>query len=222
MNTESTEECIESIYKLGHEGTPTSLKSLADYLHLKPATVLEKVNRLIKLGIARRVDKKGIVLTRAGEKQAIDIIRKHRLAERFLVDVLGLPWEEVHDDACKFEHIMSDKVADALEKFLNHPESCPHGHPIPDRRGRINKEQYSRLSELGAMDCCQVVRVSEDSPQHLRYLATLGLFPDTPVKVEQVAPFNGPLLVRVRDSCYAVGREIAKKIWVKKDPPRNE
>jgi DtxR family transcriptional regulator, Mn-dependent transcriptional regulator len=217
LSSENTEEYIESIYKLEHEGRPPNLKRLSDYLHLAPATVLEKVKRLIKLGLARQTTKKDILLTMAGKKQAVEVIRKHRLAERFLVDVLGLPWDEVHDDACRFEHSMSDKVADALEKFLSYPANCPHGYPIPNKAGKMKEEKDLRLSELNACESCEIVRVAENSPELLRHIATLGLIPRTKVTVEQVAPFNGAFLVRVNESHYALGREVADGIWVKKE-----
>jgi len=217
LRSEITEEYVESIYKLEREGPPPNLKRLADYLHLSPATVLEKVKKLIKHGLARQTPRKSIVLTPDGEKQAVEVIRKHRLAERFLVDVLGLPWDDVHDDACRFEHIMSDRIADALEKFLSFPDRCPHGYPIPDREGRIREEQSTRLSELCAGDSCEVVRVAEDSPELLHHLSTLGLIPRSTIYIEQVAPFNGAFLLRVNDACYALGRDVAGKIWVRKE-----
>lgn len=213
---ESTEEYIESIYKMEHEGKPANLKRLADSLNLTPTTVFGKVKKLVRQGLAEQTNHKGIMLTEEGEKQAIEVIRKHRLAEKFLVDVLGIPWEEVHEDACRFEHIMSDRVADALEGFLKHPSFCPHGHPIPDKAGKIKADKNIKLSEMSANESCEIIKVAENSPELLRYLAALKLFPNTTVKIEQVAPFNGAFLVRIGDSSYALGREIADKIWVQK------
>jgi DtxR family Mn-dependent transcriptional regulator len=216
MNTESTDEYIEALYKLEHDGTPANLKRLAGDLRLTPAAVCEKVRKLIKQGLAKQDQKKEFTLTREGEKLAVDIIRKHRLAEKFLVDVLGLPWDEVHEDACKFEHIMSDKVADALENFMHFPANCPHGHPIPSRTGKIKEEKYLKLSELKNSDTAEVMKVAEKSPGLLKYLSTLGLIPSSKICVEQVAPFNGAFLVKIGETCYALGRDIADSIWVKK------
>ncbi|MDQ7821177.1 MAG: metal-dependent transcriptional regulator [Candidatus Eremiobacteraeota bacterium] len=216
MKSESTDEYVESLYKLGNEGTPATLKRLATDLRLSPGAVCEKVRKLIKEGLASQDRKKEITLTTEGNMRAIDIIRKHRLAEKFLVDVLGIPWDEVHEDACRFEHILSDRVADALEEFLKHPAYCPHGHPIPDRHGIIKQEKHLKLSELSSDDSAEVMKVAEHSPGLLQYLATLGLIPHARIHIDQVAPFNGAFLVKIGGACYALGKEIADNIWVRK------
>ncbi len=217
MISESTDEYIEAILKFEDEGTPATVKTLSQYLRITPPAASEMVRKLITRDLAVQDGKKLILLTPSGKGKALNIVRKHRLAERFLVDALGLPWDEVHDDACKFEHILSDRVADALEMFLKNPEHCPHGHPIPDKHGIMRQEKYNKLSELRSDDNGEVVKVAENSQELLRYISTLGLVPGTKIHIEQVAPFNGAFLVKINDSCYALGKEIADKIWVKKN-----
>jgi len=216
MISESTDEYIEALLKFELEGTAATVKTLSQHLRITPPAASEMVRKLAARNLAIQEGKKGILLTPTGREKALNIIRKHRLAERFLVDVLGLPWDDVHDDACKFEHILSDRVADALEMFLKNPEYCPHGHPIPNKQGIMRQEHYIKLSELRSEDDGEVVKVAENSQELLRYISTLGLVPGTRIHIEQVAPFNGAYLVKIKDSCYALGKEIADKIWVRK------
>jgi DtxR family Mn-dependent transcriptional regulator len=161
------------------------------------------------------VKEKGITLTRKGEKAALELIRKHRISERFLVDVLGMDWKDVHDEACRLEHAISPEVECRMEALLGNPATCPHGHPIPDRLGRTSEEPLRRLSSLKKSQRGVIAKISEERRGLLEYLATLGILPRREVLVEQVAPFEGPLLVQIQGASYALGREIAEKIWVK-------
>lgn len=213
MDSPTAEEYLEIIYKLRQAERPVKQSQVANALKLHPTTVGEMIRRLSKKGLVKR-GARGIDLTKAGERVAIELIRRHRLSERFLVDVLGLPWEKAHDEACKLEHALSEDVTDSLEKFLESPASCPHGHPIPDRSGRISAERVRELSALSTGDRGTIVRVNEDDGEILAYLASLGLLPKVEVAVEEVAPFGGPLLVRVGRAKYALGREVASKIMV--------
>ena len=215
MTTRQGEEYLEAIYKLG-EMEPVSVKALSENLGLSAPSVVEMVKKLIERKLVTRAHDRRVVLTKKGKAEALSIIRKHRLAERFFTDVLQLNWADVHEEACKFEHVLSDQVADALERFLHYPSRCPHGHPIPTREGTVQEYPCVPLSEMKPEQSGVVEKVAdEDSPELLRYLATLGLVPDCRVCVEQVAPFKGPFLVKVGDSTYALGREIAEKIWIK-------
>ncbi len=119
----------------------------------------------------------GICLTEEGERQALQLVRKHRLAERFLTDVLGISWDKAHEEACKFEHVLDEEVEDGLDRLLSSPATCPHGHPIPSKQGVVKHQPSKRLCELGAGDKCVIVLISEEEPEMLRYLASLGLFP---------------------------------------------
>lgn len=218
-----TEEYLEAVYKLSENGEKVNLTKLADHLNLRPSTVWEKLQKLFKEGYLLQGDKKALSLTEKGEAKAKDVIRKHRLVEQFLVNTLGLPWDEVHEEACKFEHIMSTKVADALENFLNYPESCPHGHPIPDKNGTILEEPHELLSGLRPGESASVVKVEENSQTLLKHLLSLGIMPGTDITLEQIAPFNGAFLIRMDKECccYALGREIAGKIWIHKKAENN-
>ncbi|MBE0475771.1 MAG: metal-dependent transcriptional regulator [Coriobacteriia bacterium] len=213
MPSATMEEYLELVYKLSEKGDvrPTQI---AEALGVSGPTVTSALKRLEIRGLITRPDG-AVVLTEEGRREALDIIRRHRLSERFLVDVLGLSWEEVHDEACRLEHALSPKVMEALEAFMERPESCPHGHPIPTAAGEVREVEGVPLCESGGGQRVEIVQVSEDDHELLPYLASLGMFPGREVEVCEVAPFRGPLLVNVAGSQYALGREVAAKILVR-------
>lgn len=212
MPSATLEEYLEAIYKVAERG-PVRPSSLAEVMNVSAPTVTGALARLQSAGLVERPDG-AIELTLAGRRAALDIIRRHRLAERFLVDVLGLPWDEVHDEACQLEHALSPRVQLALETFMENPAVCPHGHPIPSADGAIAETEGSPLSDSASGAEVEITRIDDESGELLSYLSSLGMFPGTKVRVCDVAPFKGPLLVEVGDSRYAVGRDIAEKIVV--------
>lgn len=161
-----------------------------------------------------------VALTAKGQRAARTLVRRHRLSERFLTDVLGLDWESAHREACKLEHVLSPEVEEKLAEVLGNPETCPHGYPIPDENGHIEEEEIKPLCDFCVDEKGCIDRVEEEEPQLLQYLASLGLLPETDIVVKDIAPFGGPLLVKVGDTQYALGREVASKIWTRKGPSR--
>lgn len=212
MPSATIEEYLEAIYKLAEKG-PVRPSQLAEAMGVSAPTVTATLGRLQSAGLIDRPEG-GVELTHAGRRGALDIIRRHRLAERFLVDVLGLAWDEVHDEACQLEHALSPRVQRALEEFMDNPAVCPHGHPIPAEDGSIADPAGTPLCENGAGDEVEIVRIADEDGELLAYLSSLGMFPGTSVKVCDIAPFKGPLLVEVGDARYALGREVAEKIVV--------
>ena len=215
MTTPIVEEYLEAIYKLQAGGRPLGTTELGKELKVSAASASEMTDRLVDRGLAAKEKDHGITLTRRGQKAALELIRKHRISERFLVDVLGMDWKDVHDEACRLEHAISPEVESRMEKLLGNPVTCPHGHPIQDRLGRTAEEPVRKLSGLKRNQAGTIAKVAEERRSLLEYLATLGMMPGSDVKVEQVAPFDGPLLVQVKGATYALGREIAEKIWVR-------
>lgn len=213
MPSATIEEYLEAIYKLAEHGVVRP-SQLADALGVSAPTVTATLGRLQSQGLIDRPEG-AVELTIAGRQGALDIVRRHRLAERFLVDTLGLSWEEVHDEACQLEHALSPRVQQALERFLENPAVCPHGHPIPSASGEIAALEGEPLCASGAGSDVEIVRVEDEDGELLSYLATLGMFPGTQVKVCDVAPFKGPLLVEVGEARYALGRDVAEKIVVR-------
>ena len=175
----------------------------------------EKVRELVERELVLYEPYKGVSLTPAGQAQALAVIRRHRLWERFLTDVLGLSWDQVHEEACRLEHVTSPLVEERLAQLLGQPETCPHGHPIPTAAGEIVVEAGRPLAELRPGQRARVLRVPEEDVALLRYLATLGLKPQATVLVETVAPFQGPLTVQVGEARHVLGRELAAQIVVR-------
>ena len=213
--TPAVEEYLEAIYKMEQEG-PVIAARLAERMEVSPPTVADMLKRLSENGFVRASRRDGVRLTKKGTETAETLVRRHRLWERFLTDVLGLNWDEVHEEACKLEHAMSPQVEEKLAHILGHPETCPHGFPIPGTRGAKKRAREAKpLSDLKVGDEAVIERVSEEEPQLLQYLATLGLLPNARIRVREIAPFKGPLLVQVAGSQYALGQEVASKIMVR-------
>jgi DtxR family Mn-dependent transcriptional regulator len=232
MLTEKMEEYLEALFKLSREEEALNPARLSEHLGVTPPTVLDMLHRLEADGFVRYGGtgkgrgkgkvygraRKAISLTPKGERAATALVRRHRLSERFLTDVLGLDWESAHREACKLEHVLSPEVEEKLAEVLGNPETCPHGYPIPDEKGHIKEEEeeIKPLCDLCTNEKGRIARVEEEEPQLLQYLASLGLLPDVDIEVKEVAPFGGPLLVKIGDTQYALGREVASKIWTKK------
>jgi len=212
MPSATIQEYLEAIYKLSLKGEvrPTQI---AEVLAVSGPTVTATLRRLESAGLVTR-PLGGAALTEQGRREAIEVVRRHRLAERFLVDALQLPWETVHDEACLLEHAMSPRVLEALERFLDNPSVCPHGHPIPSIDGLLPAPTGVPLSDLGAGSEGYVVRVSEDDHEIVAYLGSVGLVPGAKVRVLEVAPFGGPMLVVVPGAEHAVSREVAASVFV--------
>ena len=215
MATAIVEEYLEAIYKLQAEEKALGTTELGRELKVSPASASEMTDRLAAQGLVLRGRERGITLTRKGKKVALQLIRKHRISERFLADVLGMDWKDVHDEACRLEHGISSEVERRMEALLGNPGTCPHGNPIPDRDGHTAEEPVRPLSTLGKSQRAIVARITEEHREFLEYLATLGVMPGREVLVEQVAPFVGPLLIQINGASYALAREVAQKIWVK-------
>ncbi len=215
MSSPIVEEYLEAIYKLQAPDRLLGTTELGRELKVSPASASEMADRLAEKGFIDKSRERGITLTKKGSKAALQLIRKHRLSERFLVDVLGMDWKDVHEEACRLEHAISQEVESRMEALLGNPATCPHGHPIPDRLGHTSETRSRRLSTLEKNQKGVIAKIEEERRGLLEYLATLGMMPESEVIVEQVAPFNGPLLIRVNGAGYALGREVAEKIWVK-------
>lgn len=217
MPTARTEEYLEAIYKLQEEtDKPVSISAVAEYLKLSAASASVMVKRLKQNGTVNYGQTRAISLTKEGLRQASRVIRRHRLAERLLTDYLNLSWDEVHDEACKLEHVISPQVEDRLAESLGNPSTCPHGYPIPNRNGEYPKIKILPLLDMKAGEQAVVSRVREEQPEILKYLADLELKPEAQIKLLEIAPFGGPLTVKIGNHEHALGRELAGAIMVTK------
>jgi len=212
MPTATLEEYLESIYKLAQVGAvkPTAI---AEAIGVSGPTVTATLRRLESHELITR-DGTDVVLTTEGMARAIDIVRRHRIAERFLVDVLGLDWDAAHEDACLLEHALSPRVLVALEKFLENPEVCPHGHPIPAADGSVAAVTGEALSVAPTGVPLRVLRVSENDDEVLGYVGEIGLRPGVTVVVAEKAPFAGPLTLDIGQVRCAIAEEIAQLVTV--------
>jgi DtxR family Mn-dependent transcriptional regulator len=172
------------------------------------------VKRLAQMGLAEYQSYKGVTLTKAGNKIALEIIRHHRLLETYLKEVMGYPWDKMHEEAEHLEHHISEEFEQKLEEMLGYPTHDPHGDPIPTRDGQIAAVAGAPLTEAKPGKDHIVQRVSDADPALLTYLEELGLMPGALVKVVRCAPFNGPLTLHIEDREQIVGHEVAGSVFV--------
>lgn len=213
MPSATLEEYLEVIYKLSLEGAVRPAQ-LAEALAVSAPTVTSTMRRLEAAGLVTRPGL-GVELTETGRREALAIVRRHRLAERFLVDALGLPWDAAHEEACRLEHALSERVLSALEVFLENPEVCPHGHPIPSQELDVAPSEGLPLAALPAGSRATILSVPEDDEEVLTYFGDIEMKPGGVVFVEQAAPLRGPLLLLVGDRHVPVDRAVAARILVR-------
>ena len=213
----TVEEYLEAIYRLGEKGEPARTSDLAERLKVTLGTVTNTVENLEKQQLVTHEPYKGVRLTNKGQKIALDVVRRHRLSERLLTDILRLEWSKVHDAACKLEHVFAGKeLSEHLEKALGNPKTCPHGNPIPTDSGELREENSEPLTDFTRGDNGTIVKVTDERTDMLQYLATLGLVPGATVEIEEKAPFNGPMIVKIMGASYAIGRNVASVIWARR------
>ncbi len=212
---------MKAIYLL-QEDSPSgeaTVAGLAGALAITKGSVTSMVRRLCEAGLADAERYSGIRLTRRGRAMAIDIIRRHRLVEVFLVETLGLDWSEVHEEAERLEHALSAKVLDRLDAFLGRPSIDPHGDPIPDAEGNLADEALTPLSELEKGDRGEVARVSDQDPAFLEFAARHGLRPGERVDVVHLTPEAESIGVRAgeRTRSVSLSLSVASKFLIAPD-----
>ena len=223
MNAEETavthqaEEYLEAIYRLEQKGGSARTMELARNLNVVPGSVTNTIENLKRKGLVIHKPYKGVKLTENGRKIASSVLRRHRLAERLLTDILHLDWSEVHDQACKLEHALSPEILKPLEKALGHPKKCPHGNPIPTSCGGIFEEETMALSELGANVSGVIIKITEEKSETLQQLTRLNLIPGKRVQVENKIVPSGSLTIRVEGESCTIDPDLASIIYVKKN-----
>lgn len=210
------EDYLKAIYELndGRAGQPVPAAALIERLGAAPATVTETVKRLAAVGLVNHAPYRGVTLTPAGEKAALEVIRHHRLLEQYLAEALGLPWDQVHAEADRLEHVLSETLEARIAAALGHPTIDPHGDPIPAADLSVTEASRDRLSELSPGAAATVTRVGDQEPAKLRYLAELGLVPGAAVTMLDRAPFDGPVRLRVGAQERTIGSDLARTIFV--------
>jgi DtxR family transcriptional regulator, Mn-dependent transcriptional regulator len=214
MRTESTEMYLITVYRLTRLAPRASTKDIATLLNISQPSVSEQLKRLTQQGYLNYQWREGATLTDPGERIAINVLRKHRLLETFLVQMAGYNLDEVHAEACDMEHAISNRLADRLEEMLGHPSVDPHGHPIPTKAGEVAEVAYPPLADVSPGQTVIIRQVRDWELEELHYLRQLGLMPGTEIKVLMVAPFDGPLTLDVNGQSVALARDVAQKIGV--------
>ena len=212
------EEYLEAIHELEEEGTEVIQARLAERLEHSAPSVSEMVRRLKSDGYIK-VKKRSILLTAKGRSRAESVVRKHRLAERLLTDVIGLPWHKAHVEACRWEHVMSDEVEERLVELLNNPTTCPHGNPIPG--SDAPRRQVFALAETKPGDTVRLEVVTEQveiNMEALAYLSAHGFVPGADARVRDKAP-DGTLTLDLRDQTIALGPALAQQLYVAPTAP---
>jgi len=216
MYSESVEEYLKTISRLGGDRAPVAVHMLSQSLGVSSVSAHEMVKRLADQKLVTYQPYKGISLAPAGRAIAGRVLRRHRLWERFLRDSLGLSWAQVHEEAGRLEHATSSEVTEKLAEFLDHPDSCPHGYPIAGE-GEVEEpppRAQCRLSDLGIGARSAVVCVPEDDLAVLAYLDQLGLHPQTQVEILDAAPFEGPLTLSIAGQARVIAHNLAARIIV--------
>lgn len=216
---EMLEDCLQAIHRLEGSGRGADLKEVAAFARLTPDAAGQALRELQARGLVRNGEPDAARLTEEGRRQAAGVLRRHRLSERLFADVLGLPWDRVHDEAMRLEHTLTPEAEARIASILKHPETCPHGGPIPAADGSLAPPATRALDQLPAGRRVWIQQILEEEAAFLRYLASLGLLPGAELTVQEVAPFGGPLLVQVGGARYALGRDVAAKILVREESP---
>lgn len=219
MNSKALEDYLKIIYKLeeirpeaSDKGVSTS--SIAARLSISQASVSNMLKKLADKSLIRYEPYYGVALTEEGRMVALNMIRKHRILEQFLVERLGYRWDEVDEEAEVLEHAMSDKLANRMWEELGRPTSDPHGSPIPTEDGEIIEKATVTLAELEPTQSGEVQRIQNRTPEELRYLSSIGLVTNALIKVNSKAPFDGPLSIEIDGEYHALDYRLAESILV--------
>jgi DtxR family Mn-dependent transcriptional regulator len=211
------EEYLETIHRLQEKSGAARTSDLVNMLKVVPGTVTNTVERLEREGYITHEPYKGVKLTEKGVKIALHVVRRHRLSERLLTDILHMEWEKVHEAACKLEHGITDEIIKPLEKTLRHPKTCPHGNPIPTKCGGIIEEKSQPLTTLNKGEQGMIMRITEEGSDLLHYLNTLGLLPGASVQILEKAPFPGGLItLKVGEMNRTLSPTVASVIRVRR------
>ncbi|MBC5991438.1 metal-dependent transcriptional regulator [Pontibacter cellulosilyticus] len=216
MHSYTEENYIKAIYKLSENGTQeVNTNAIAEVLDTKAASVTDMLRKLSTKNIVNYVKYRGVTLTEEGERIALQIIRKHRLWEVFLVEKLKFNWDEVHDVAEELEHISSTLLTKRLDEFLGHPQFDPHGDPIPSETGEMKQKKQRLLAEMDVNDAGVVVGVNDSQPLFLQYLDKMGISLGSKIRIMDKMPYDNSLeIVLDEDKALLISSEVSKNIFL--------
>ena len=212
--TRAQQDYLKALYLLRGDQRPVPTRDLAQRLGISSPSVSEMVTRLTAQGLVEHDRYRGQQLTREGRKVALELVRHHRLLEMFLVQVLGYTWDEVHEEAERLEHVISERMEQRIFELLGRPQLDPHGHAIPTLRGKVRPLSDRPLSECRQGEKVVVQGVSDDDPSRLRELDRRGLLPGTAIEIVEESKFEGPIGVRIKGRRLTVPLGLARAIFV--------
>jgi DtxR family transcriptional regulator, Mn-dependent transcriptional regulator len=212
--SQTAEDYLKEIYKLQMDQGRATTSALAERVGVSAPSATAMLKKLAAIGLVKHEPYKGVQLTGAGEKAAKEVIRHHRLLEQYLSETLGLPIEEVHIEADRLEHALSEELEARIDASLGYPTHDPHGDPIPDANLELPSGPGRALADLTEGERATVRRVPDDDTELLRYLAELALLPGQGVELVHAAPFGGPVTVLSGGAEHAIARELAAQIGV--------
>ncbi len=218
MATASREDYIKAIYsKSGDSGVPVTTSYIAEKLSVSQAAISDMLKKLNSEGMVEYKKYKGVVLTTKGKLAALRVLRRHRLWELFLMEVLGMDWDEVHIEAEKLEHETSDSLIDKIEAYLNYPKLDPHGAPIPNKDGVMPKiEDSIPLTQVSSGEDYEVLRVNDNNSELVKYLASIGLVLNSKFKVNEKRQFDNSVSIQINNSDVSLSSTICANVFVKK------
>lgn len=208
-------EALKAMYRLAKDAGEVHTGHLAEVLSLSPGTVSATVKRLADHGLVDHTPYRGVALTEDGRRAAISSIRRHRIVERFLADMLGYPWNQADRLAAAFEHELPQEVEDRIYVALDRPSACPHGFPIPEAE-TVEIVPLPPLYALVPGDVAVVAVPGSTDPAIVEFLGTLGLHPGVSVEVREKHPFDGPIVLRVDGIDRTLGSTVANQVYVQK------
>lgn len=218
MISENVEDYLACIYDLSGDGAAVKTNQIASRLHISPASVTEMVKKLASLGYVTYEQYKGVRLTTEGMTIARRVKRRHRLLERFFVDILGMRKEDSHDEAMKLEHTVSDESVERISKILKDPVVCPDGDPIPppELPQPDIKGLSVQLDKLRQGETASITHIASEDLDRVRRLISMGFVPGHDIVIEEKVPVGGPLLVRIEGRRIALAKDMASLVWVRR------
>ena len=210
--TVAVQDYLKAIYALESSEERVTTSALAGRMSVSAPSATAMTKRLAELGLVERAPYRGVALTDEGRRGALEVLRHHRLLERYLVDRLGLSLADVHAEAELLEHALSEELEAKIDAELGYPTHDPHGDPIPDRELRVTHGLRRTLIDMEPGELTTISRIPDGDPELLRYLGELGLVPGSEVELVAFAPFGGPVTVRTDTGEHAISRELADRI----------
>ncbi|MFY0696635.1 MAG: metal-dependent transcriptional regulator [Balneola sp.] len=212
--SQSVEDYLKAIYLLEIDGVVATTNNIAESLSVSSASVTNMLKKLAKLQLINHKSYRGAELTKAGEKIALEVIRHHRLLELYLKEMMGYSWDQVHDEAEKLEHHISEQFEDKIAELLNDPTHDPHGDPIPSKEGVVPEMASLAITDADENESYIIGRVRDQDPELLRFLEKSGIIPGVKVTILEKTPFDGPVKIKLEDKETTIGNSVAKDVFL--------